>query len=74
MARVSLAVILMREGQAYVETTLDQFFADNEFSPDERAEIAADLDAGGLYHGGGGAAPMFTVATPDAYAKLNDPA
>jgi hypothetical protein len=48
------------------ETTLEAFLADNpDMDGEEVADICGTLGDGGIYRGGGGAAPLWSVELPE---------
>lgn len=57
------SVLLLVEGDEPVELSLDRFFEANSFEVEERAEIRSAIVMHGVYRGGGGAAPIWMLAT-----------
>lgn len=65
-----MSVVLLVDGAPAIETTLAAFLADNEFEPEDRAAIEADMAGGGVHLGGGGAQPEFVLMTSAYYAEV----
>ena len=65
------ALLLYIDGDV-TETTLDQFVEVNDFEPEEVAELRQTLSEGGVYVGGGGAAPIWAVGAKGAVIEFLD--